>query len=86
MDWNGKFWRGVFSEPDGTPSVTRVLTAIAMGFAIGWITAIIAYHLKRSFEPVLPDLAGLIAFIGTPYAINRGANIFQKRNKDEDSK
>ena len=80
MDWTGKFWRGAFSEPDGTPSVTRVLTAVITAFALGWVTAIITTHLFRKYEPVLPDFAGLVAFVSSLYAANRVGNWLQSRN------
>jgi hypothetical protein len=61
------FWRGVFSEADGTPSFARVATAVTLAFALGWVTAIVA----RTHQ--LPDFSGLVAFIGILYGINRAA-------------
>ena len=59
------FWRGVFSEADGTPSLSRVGTAVLIGFACGWVTSIV----KHSFT--LPEFGGLTLFIGAVYGINK---------------
>lgn len=67
------FWRGVFSEADGTPSFSRVATAVALAFALGWVTSIVA----RTHQ--LPDFSGLVAFIGILYGINRAAGAWAAR-------
>ena len=59
------FWRGVFSEEDGTPSLSRVATMILVFFACGWVT----YIVRKT--TILPDFTGLIMFISTIYGINR---------------
>ncbi len=79
MDWTGKFWRGVFSEPEGTPSVTRVLTALITSFALGWVTAIVVTHLHRKYEPVFPDFAGLVMLVAALYSANRIGNYFDNK-------
>ena len=58
------FWRGVFSEQDGTPSFSRVATAFLVSGAIAWVTVIVA----RTHE--LPSLDGLALFMGTLYGTN----------------
>lgn len=35
------FWRGVFSEEDGTPSLSRVATMLLICFTCGWTTYIV---------------------------------------------
>ena len=74
MDWTNKFWTGVFSEPDGTPSFSRVATAVALAFALGWVTHIVGHNHG------LPDFAGLVAFIGVLYGINKAGAALAKRD------
>ena len=71
MNETVKFWRGVFSEPDGSPSFSRVATAVLLAFACGWVTAIVVKHYA------LPDFTSLVMFVGVLYGINRGATAIQ---------
>lgn len=64
------FWRGVFSETDGTPSFSRIATAVFVAFSVGWITALV----ERTHS--LPDFAGLSCFVGTLYGVNKISNAF----------
>ena len=70
------FWRGVFSEADGTPSLSRVGTGVLVGFACGWVTAIVRHSNS------LPELGGLALFItvlyGTNKLTNKGADAMKK--------
>jgi len=59
------FWRSVFSEPDGTPSFSRVATAVIVGFSMGWVTALVRLNHQ------LPDFGGLVLLIGTLYGVNK---------------
>ncbi len=59
------FWRGVFSEPDGTPSFSRIATAVLVSFACGWVTALIRY------THTLPSLLDLGLFITVLYGTNQ---------------
>jgi hypothetical protein len=59
------FWRGVFSEMDGTPSFSRVATAVIVAFAMGWVTALVRANHQ------LPDFGGLVLLIGALYGVNR---------------
>ncbi len=59
------FWRGVFSEPDGTPSFSRVSTAVVVAFACGWVTALVHHN------HVLPALIELGGFVGVLYGANQ---------------
>lgn len=61
----GPFWRGVFSEADGTPSFSRVATAVIVGFAMGWVTALVRVNHQ------LPDFGGLVLLIGSLYGVNK---------------
>ena len=63
----GPFWRGVFSEADGTPSFSRVATAVIVAFAVGWVTALVRTNHQ------LPDFGGLVLLIGALYGVNRAA-------------
>jgi hypothetical protein len=78
LDVKRPFWAWVFAEQDGTPSFSRVATAFLLCFACGWVTALVMKHWA------LPDFAGLIAFIGVLYGINRAPSVlgvFQKPNE-----
>ncbi len=66
------FWKGVFSETDGTPSFSRVATGFIVAFSLGWVTHLVWHNHS------LPDFAGLALFIGTLYGANVAKNIFQK--------
>jgi hypothetical protein len=68
MNWDKKFWRGVFSETDGTPSFSRIATAVLVAFAIGWVTALILRN------HAMPDVSGLALLIGTLYGVNKISN------------
>ena len=59
------FWRSVFSEPDGTPSFSRIATAVIVGFSMGWVTALVRLNHQ------LPDFGGLVLLIGTLYGVNK---------------
>ena len=71
MDWRGKFWKGVFSESDGTPSFSRVASAVVAAFALGWVSAIIVAHIRRDIRPEFPDFLGLIGFVSVFYTVNQ---------------
>jgi hypothetical protein len=62
------FWKGVFSEPDGTPSFSRVATGFLVCFAAGWVTHLVWHN------HALPEFAGLALFIGTLYSANQIRN------------
>lgn len=68
-----KFWRGVFSDADGTPSFSRVASGFALCFACGWITAVVLKHYA------LPDFAGISMFVGTLYGINKVGGLAQAK-------
>ena len=59
------FWRSVFSEPDGTPSFSRVATAVIVAFAMGWVTTLVRLNHQ------LPDFGGLVLLIGALYGVNK---------------
>ncbi len=64
------FWRGVFSEADGSPSFSRIATAVAVAFAVGWTTALVRQN------HALPDFGGMTCFVGTLYGVNKLASAF----------
>lgn len=68
------FWRGVFSESDGTPSSSRVFTGMLVSFACGWVTNLVCHN------HLLPDFAGLSLFVGSLYGVNRLGNYLQGKN------
>ena len=67
--WDVKkpFWAWVFCETDGTPSFSRVATAVLVGFACGWVTSIVRLEHK------LPDFVGLSLFVTVLYGANKFA-------------
>jgi hypothetical protein len=67
MENSKPFWRGVFSEPDGTPSFSRVATSVIVAFAVGWVTALVRMNHQ------LPDFGGLVLLIGALYGVNKVA-------------
>ena len=68
------FWRGVFSESDGTPSFSRVATAVIVGFSMGWVTALVRVNHQ------LPDFGGLVLLIGALYGVNKVSAAVAGRN------
>lgn len=79
MDENFKgfrgFWRGVFSESDGSPSFSRVGSGLIVAFAMGWVTHLVWHNNS------LPDFAGLALIIGTLYGLNKAAGAFGKKDQ-----
>jgi hypothetical protein len=73
------FWRGVFSETDGTPSFSRVATAVIVAFAMGWITALVRANHQ------LPDFGGLVLLIGALYGVNKFAGAVGSRGSSDRS-
>lgn len=67
------FWQWVFCEPDGTPSFSRVGTAVLIGFAMGWVTSIVTK------THALPDFAGLSLFISVLYGANKFSTALTRR-------
>jgi len=70
------FWRGVFSEADGTPSFSRVATAVIVAFSMGWVTALVRVNHQ------LPDFGGLVLLIGALYGVNKVAGAVGSRMDD----
>ena len=64
-NWARPFWRGVFSESDGTASSSRVFTGILVAFAMGWVTELVIKN------HAMPDFGGLAMLIGTLYGVNK---------------
>jgi len=64
------FWRGVFSDGD-QPSFSRIATGMIVAFSLGWVTHLVWHN------HTLPDtmtMAGLTAFMVSPYALNAAKN------------
>jgi hypothetical protein len=60
-----RFWRGVFSESDGSPSFSRIATAVVVAFAVGWTSELVRLN------HALPDFGGMTCFVGTLYGVNK---------------
>lgn len=78
-----KFWDGLFREPDGTPSSTRVLMYALALFSCTVIGAMV-HHMLRITDanqlgtwlsnlPIV--VTALIGLITVPYGVNRGASL-----------
>lgn len=72
------FLQGFFCEADGTPSSSRLLSAVFGVASIVWVSLIVWAHIHHPYEPILPDLTGLAIFIGVPYGINKGSDMVVK--------
>lgn len=74
MGWRG-FWRGVFSDPDGTPSTSRVATLLLVltgCFAVAFLTVV-----NHALPPAV-ELAALGLFVTVLYATNAAKAIGTK--------
>jgi hypothetical protein len=69
------FWKWVFCEPDGTPSFARIGTGILLGFACGWVTAVVRW------THGLPELGGLSLFVTVLYGTNKFSAWLSNRDK-----
>lgn len=81
MTWTGQFFKGVFSESDGTPSFGRVQTFIHGVFGCGWVTSFVMHN-----HFALPDsitLAGILAFIMGPYGTNKVATAWKESKQPQ---
>ena len=79
-----KWLRGVLSEPDGTPSSTRVLMYAFSIFSM-WLIWRCFFHIFRLHDPTLVTIwlsnmpmlvTTLIGLIALPYGINKGTATF----------
>lgn len=76
-DWSKSFWRGAFSDPDGTPSFARVASGVVVVAAVSWVTAVIVMqHSLPTFEGVS---AFLVAALASLYGTNKITSIFEKK-------
>jgi hypothetical protein len=66
-----EFVLGVFSD-GGAPSFSRVATGVVVGFACGWVTAIVRV------THTLPDFQGLSMFIALIYGVNVAGSVTAK--------
>ncbi len=60
-----RFWRGVFSESDGSPSFSRIASGLSVMFSLGWVTHLVVTN------HALPDLGGVALLSGTLYGVNK---------------
>jgi hypothetical protein len=72
-----KILHELFSESDGKWSIGRVGFAVAMAFALYWVTHLV--HVNKT----LPDLGGLGVFVGIPYLINKSAAAYENRENNK---
>jgi hypothetical protein len=79
-----RWLRGVLSEPDGTPSSTRVLMYMFSVFSM-WLLWRCFYHIFQLHDPTLVTIwlsnmplliTTLIGLIALPYGINKGSATF----------
>jgi len=78
------FIRGILSEPDGTPSSTRVLMYLFSGFSM-WLLWRCFYHIFQIHDTTMLTIwlsnmpllvTTLIGLISLPYGINKGSATF----------
>lgn len=74
------FFRGLYSERDGTPSSARWHTGIVIWFACAWVSYLVWKTLK------LPDFAGIALFVGTVAGLTYGANQLAAKFTDKAGK
>lgn len=71
-----QFLRGVFSEPDGSPSYSRLTSGAITIFTCAWVTHVV---LKTH---AIPDLGGPTTFIaggtGVQYGLNKVSTAITK--------
>jgi len=75
MEIKKPFWKWIFCESDGTPSSSRVFTAVLVAFACGWVTRVVVK------SNTLPEFGGLAVFVSCLYGFNR-ASAACKRDGD----
>lgn len=69
------FFRGVLSEPDGTPSFSRVGSCASLVCVLYWITFIV--H-RTTALPDITHVLGMILLVATLYAINRAPELLSQ--------
>jgi hypothetical protein len=72
MDVKRPFWAWVFCENDGTPSFSRVGTAVILAFACGWISAVVRWTHS------LPEFAGVSLFVTILYGANKLSSVLKR--------
>jgi hypothetical protein len=71
----GEFLTGIFSEPDGNPSFSRLISFLAFLF----VMAIYAAQFAKSGQPPAGlDLLEALIGASSPYALNRVGRAFTK--------
>lgn len=75
-----QFIREALSESDGKGSITRILTLVAVLFAMLWVTIIVNHN------HALPDFSGLALFVGTLYGINQVSTVMGRRAEEQQKK
>lgn len=59
---------GLFREPDGKPSFSRIASAVILAATLVWSSYIVIETQK------IPDLLGVTALVSSLYAVNRIGN------------
>jgi hypothetical protein len=80
-NWDKSFWKGAFSEPDGTGSASRILSAIVVVFGLSWITITIVHNILalKSAAMTIPELGTVSAFVSAVVGVLYGTNkVFSK--------
>lgn len=72
-----QFWLGVFSEADGTPSYSRVMSGIFLMFML---TLDIIHYAGTGQLPNFADLVAQGCAGNTPYMINAAKKIFNHQD------
>lgn len=76
------FWRGIFSESDGTPSASRLtmytLALVSAAVIVLLVTAVIRADVSKAslILVALPGIIGALAlFFSTPYGANKLSSV-----------
>jgi len=75
-NWNRPFWKGAFSESDGTGSTSRILSTIIVVAALTWVT-IVVLHTKA-----IPELGSVAAFVSSAVGVLYGVNKISTKTSD----
>ncbi len=68
------FWCGVFSEPDGTPSYSRVISAI---FLLFMLLLDVIHYARTGLLPAPADLVAQATGGNAGYLINQVRRVFE---------
>lgn len=83
-NWSQPFWKSAFSEPDGTGSMSRVLSAVVVVAALSWITLVVVHNMIASSKIVMtvPELGSTAVFVSSVVGVLYGINKVSSKASD----